>query len=59
LWTDGLFRFGNFELGHPVGLTLSLQESSDLQERVRAVGGLLVPAFDDTLLDRYPGGKIA
>lgn len=59
VWTDGLFRLGNFTGRHPVGLTISLDDSSLLHERLESIGGILLPAFDDSLLDIYPGGKVA
>jgi len=59
VWTDGLFKLGNFERAHPVGLTRSLRESAVLQQRVEAIDGIVLPAFDDTLLDRYARGSVA
>lgn len=59
VWTDGLFKLGNYELAHPVGLTRSLHESELLQRRLAAIGGIVLPAFDDTLLQRHVDGKVA
>jgi glyoxylase-like metal-dependent hydrolase (beta-lactamase superfamily II) len=58
-WTDGIFKLGNLENSQAVGLTRSLAESAALERRLRQIGGTVLPAFDDTLLDIYPGGHVA
>jgi glyoxylase-like metal-dependent hydrolase (beta-lactamase superfamily II) len=59
VWTDGLFKLGNFEAAHPVGVTESLDESRALQARISGIAAIVLPAFDDTLFERYPGGHVA
>lgn len=59
VWTDGVFKLGNVEQGHPIGVTESLAESLALQQRLREAADIVLPAFDDTLLERYPGGHVA
>lgn len=58
-WSDGIFKLANFQKGQPVGLTRSLEESAALQRRMQQIGGVILPAFDDTLLDVYPDGHVA
>jgi hypothetical protein len=58
-WTDGIFKRGNYEKGLPVGLTRSLEESADLERRLRMIDGVVLPAFDETLLDTYLDGHVA
>jgi glyoxylase-like metal-dependent hydrolase (beta-lactamase superfamily II) len=59
VWTYGLFKLGNFEAAHPVGVTENLDESRALQQRISGIADVVLPAFDDTLFERYPGGHIA
>jgi glyoxylase-like metal-dependent hydrolase (beta-lactamase superfamily II) len=57
-WTDGFMKLGNYQNAHPPGLTRSLDESARLQHKVERIGGIVLPAFDDTLLELYPEGRI-
>jgi len=56
---DTVFYYENLEKNHPVGLAVDIIECYQAMERIRKLGGFLVPPHDPRLLQRYPDGVIA
>jgi glyoxylase-like metal-dependent hydrolase (beta-lactamase superfamily II) len=55
---DTVFYYENLEKNHPVGSAVSIVECYKAMERIRKIGGILVPPHDPLLLQRYPDGVI-
>lgn len=55
---DTVFYYENLEKNHPVGLAVSIVECYQAMERIREVGGFLVPPHDPRLLERHPDGVV-
>jgi N-acyl homoserine lactone hydrolase len=56
---DTVFYYENLERNHPVGSAVSIVECYQAMERIREIGGILVPPHDPRLLQRYPDGMVA
>ena len=57
--SDSIFRYENFDPGTPIGAIESLTEFQDALERIRAEADIVIPAHDNDVLQRHPGGMIA
>ncbi|MCP4164263.1 MAG: N-acyl homoserine lactonase family protein [Chloroflexi bacterium] len=57
--SDTIFYYQNLELNHPIGLAVDIKQCYTAMERVRSLGGILVPPHDPELLKRYPDGVVA
>jgi N-acyl homoserine lactone hydrolase len=55
---DTVFYYENLEKNHPVGLAVNIVECYQAMERIREIGGLLVPPHDPRLMEKYPEGVI-
>jgi hypothetical protein len=54
-----LFKYGNLEEGHPLGIQESLEEYYWTTERIKSETDIFVPLYEPEVLKRFPGGKIA
>jgi N-acyl homoserine lactone hydrolase len=55
---DTVFYYENLAKNHPVGSAVSIVECYQAMERIREIGGILVPPHDPLLLERYPDGIV-
>jgi N-acyl homoserine lactone hydrolase len=55
---DTVFYYENLERDHPIGSAVSIVECYQAMERIREIGGVLVPPHDPLLLTRYPNGVV-
>jgi glyoxylase-like metal-dependent hydrolase (beta-lactamase superfamily II) len=55
---DTVFYYENLDKNHPVGLAVSIVECYQAMERIREIGGILVPPHDPRLLQKHPDGVI-
>jgi len=56
---DTVFYYENLEKNHPVGLAVNIAECYQAMQRIRELGGILVPPHDPRLLQKYPDGMVA
>jgi hypothetical protein len=54
-----LFKYGNLEDGHPLGIQESLEEYYWALRRIKNETDVFVPLYEPDVLKRFPGGKIA
>ena len=59
--SDAFFVYGNIEgdAWHPLGLNESFDETFRTNKRVLATADHIVPLYDPTVFERYPGGVIS
>jgi len=57
--TDCCFKYGNIEKMHPIGIMESLPECLEAYERLRKEAETVIPLYDQEVLKRFPGGKVA
>ena len=57
--TDAVFKYGNVETPHPLGIMESMEECFATYARLQREAAIVVPLYDPEVLDRYPGGVIA
>ena len=58
IYSDSFFKFRNIEENVPVGYVENLEEAFITYDRVRKMKGLIVPAFDPEIFERYPNGIV-
>ena len=56
--SDCLFKYGNLEDGHPLGIQESLEEYYWAVKRIKNETDVFVPLYEPDVLKRFPGGKI-
>jgi hypothetical protein len=56
--SDTVFYYENPETMHPIGLAVDIKQCWQAMERMRQLGGLLVPPHAPELLVRHPGGVV-
>jgi glyoxylase-like metal-dependent hydrolase (beta-lactamase superfamily II) len=56
--SDTVFYYENLATMHPIGLAVDIKQCWQAMERMRQLGGLLVPPHDPELLVRHPGGVV-
>lgn len=59
IYSDSFFKFRNVEENIPIGYLENLEEAFLTYERVRNEKGLIIPAFDPEIFERYPEGIVA
>ena len=59
LVTDSVFKYGNVEENHPLGIMESMEECFRTYDRLRREAAIVLPLYDPDVLARYPGGAIA
>jgi hypothetical protein len=57
--TDSVFKYGNVEQNHPLGIMESMDECFRTYDRLRREATIVVPIYDPEVVERYPGGLIA
>jgi glyoxylase-like metal-dependent hydrolase (beta-lactamase superfamily II) len=57
--TDAVFKYGNVEHNHPLGIMESMDECFRTYDRLRREAAVVVPIYDPEVVERYPGGVIA
>jgi glyoxylase-like metal-dependent hydrolase (beta-lactamase superfamily II) len=57
--TDAVFKYGNVEDNHPLGIMESMDECFRTYDRLRREAAIVVPIYDPDVVERYPGGVIA
>lgn len=57
-FADCMFKFGNIERNHPLGIAESLEENYHTYHRIRQSATIMIPPYDGECFTRYPGGRI-
>jgi hypothetical protein len=57
--TDTVFKYGNVEQNHPLGIMESMEECFATYDRLRREASIVLPLYDPEVLERFPGGEIA
>jgi glyoxylase-like metal-dependent hydrolase (beta-lactamase superfamily II) len=57
--TDSVFKYGNVEQNHPLGIMESMEECFRTYARLSREADLVIPLYDPEVLDRCPGGVVA
>lgn len=56
--SDAFFVYANVEDGRPLGISENMYEGLTAYQRARDTADHLIPLYDPTVQDRYPGGVI-
>jgi glyoxylase-like metal-dependent hydrolase (beta-lactamase superfamily II) len=56
---DCFFRYENLERMHPIGICESLEECLRAYDRIRREADVPIPLYDQRVLQRHPGGRVA
>lgn len=59
LATDAVFKYGNVEDNHPLGIMESMEECFRTYARLRREAAVIVPLYDPDVLERYSDGVVA
>lgn len=57
--TDAVFKYGNVEEPHPLGIMESMEECFATYARLSRDASVVLPLYDPEVFDRFPGGHIA
>jgi glyoxylase-like metal-dependent hydrolase (beta-lactamase superfamily II) len=57
--TDSVFKYGNLEQNHPLGIMESMEECFATYARLSREADFVIPLYDPEVLDRCPGGIVA
>jgi len=57
--SDAAFRYRNVEQNDILGINESMYEALDAYERFRRDAQIFIPLYEQKVLERHPGGKIA
>lgn len=57
--TDAVFVHGNLDRNHPVGICSNIEEAIVVHRRLLGSGATVLPLYDPSNFERFPGGKVA
>ena len=57
--SNSIFKYENFDPGIPIGVLENLFECQDALERIREEADIVIPMYDNRVLERHPDGIIA
>ncbi len=58
VYTDALFSYSNLERNIPMGFCRNIEEFYEAAKRIKTEAKIILPAFDPTLFEKYPEGRV-
>jgi len=56
--TDSVFKYGNVEQMHPLGIMESMEECFRTYARLTREASIIIPLYDPEVTERFPGGIV-
>ncbi|QJD82105.1 hypothetical protein [Cohnella herbarum] len=56
--SDCYFKYRNIEQNIPLGINESMEETLRSYDKIRKIGGIVLPLYDPEAFVRHPGGKV-